>query len=72
MKKLILLAILATTTTLQLFAQAKKVTDKDVKKLYSMMQGFYSSEAQSIADTSYFNILLKMKPMWQKANIGCM
>jgi CpeT/CpcT family (DUF1001) len=63
MKKIILLvAIIISTTTL--FAQHKKVTDKDVAKLYQMMQGFYSSEAQSIADTSYFNILLKMKPMW--------
>jgi CpeT protein len=63
MKKIILLAIVILRCT-TLFAQYKKVSEKDVQRLYKMMQGNYSSEAQSIADTSYFNILLKMKPMW--------
>ncbi len=64
MKKILSIAILFILSTSTNFAKAKKVSDKDVKKLYSMMQGFYSSVAQSKADTSYFNILLKMKPMW--------
>jgi CpeT protein len=63
MTRIIVLIVLSIFTT-TLFAQHKKVTDKDVAKLYKMMQGFYSSEAQSKEDTSYFNILLKMKPMW--------
>jgi CpeT protein len=61
MKRSIVLLLLVISSNM-LFA--KKLTDKDVKKLYKMMAGFYSSEKQSISDTDYFHIKLKMKPMW--------
>jgi CpeT protein len=47
------------------FAQAKKVTDKDVDALYELMTGSYSSEAQSKADSSYFDIRLQIVPCWK-------
>jgi CpeT protein len=36
-----------------------------LNELVSMMQGQYSSEKQSIRDTSYFNISLRMVPIWK-------
>lgn len=35
-----------------------------LKSLYRMMQGRYNSEAQSKADTDFFNISLRMLPIW--------
>ena len=39
---------------------------KELKELVSIMQGHYSSERQSINDTSYFNISLRMTPIWKE------
>ncbi len=64
MKQIVLLFI-AIILTVTVTAQAKKVTDKDVKHLYKIMAGHYSSLEQSKADSSYFNILLKMAPCWK-------
>lgn len=36
-----------------------------MKELVNIMQGSYSSEKQSIADTTYFNISLRMIPIWK-------
>lgn len=36
--------------------------------LYLCMQGEYSSEAQSKNDSDYFNISLRMVPIWKKEN----
>ncbi len=44
------------------------VSQKDsseLKELVSIMQGQYSSEAHSKRDTSYFNISLRMVPIWK-------
>jgi len=41
-----------------------QINERDVKKLYQIMQGFYSSEIQSMEDSSYYDIRLKMVPMW--------
>jgi CpeT protein len=35
-----------------------------LKTLYKIMQGSFSSEAQSKTDTSYFDIRLQIVPMW--------
>ena len=37
----------------------------NLNELVEIMQGSYSSEKQSIIDTSYFNISLKMIPIWK-------
>lgn len=36
----------------------------DLKQLFQLMQGHYSSEKQSISDKEFFNISLKMVPIW--------
>jgi hypothetical protein len=43
----------------------ESISEHDVKRLYKQMQGFYSSYEQSAEDSSYFDIHLKMVPMWQ-------
>ncbi len=49
-----------------LSSQAQEIVNQnDLKRLYNLMKGFYSSEAQSIADSAFFDIRLKMVPMWQ-------
>ena len=37
----------------------------NLKELVALMQGTYSSEKQSVADTSYYNISLRMVPIWK-------
>jgi CpeT protein len=47
---------------------AKNGVDKSeasLNELVTIMQGSYSSEAQSKRDTSYFNISLRMVPIWK-------
>lgn len=44
--------------------QEKKATD--LEYLVAIMQGTYSSEKQSIEDKEYFNISLRMTPIWKK------
>lgn len=38
---------------------------KEMKELISIMQGSYTSEKQSRMDTTYFNISLRMVPIWK-------
>jgi hypothetical protein len=45
-------------------SQEKKATD--LEYLVSIMQGTYSSEKQSMDDKEYFNISLRMTPIWKK------
>jgi CpeT protein len=59
------LAIIFCFCTLAVSAKKKtKISEKDLPKIYATMQGFYSSTAQSKADTSYFDIRLKMVPIF--------
>jgi CpeT protein len=37
----------------------------NLNELITIMQGNYSSEKQSVKDTSYFNISLRMVPIWK-------
>jgi hypothetical protein len=41
-----------------------KTVDVELEQLVSLMSGKFSSELQSITDTSYFNISLIMIPIW--------
>ena len=44
-------------------------TDGGLQELVNIMQGHYTSEQQSVRDTTYFNISLRMTPIWkQKGN----
>ncbi|WP_297514422.1 chromophore lyase CpcT/CpeT [Flavobacterium sp.] len=47
-------------------AQSPKNTDSSVmKELVTIMQGHYSSEKQASQDKDYFNISLRMTPIWK-------
>ena len=41
-------------------------TDSELETLFSLMQGSFNSERQSLADTTYFNISLHMYPIWEE------
>ena len=60
---LLILGILFFSPTTQ--AQ-NKVTEKNLKVLYSFMCGAFSSEAQSKQDSAFFDIRLHMKPIWKE------
>ncbi|MDI1256152.1 MAG: chromophore lyase CpcT/CpeT [Flavobacterium sp.] len=64
MKKIVfLIAIFAAITA---NGQTRNFKNKAyLDELVTIMQGSYSSEKQAVADTSYFNISLKMVPIWK-------
>ena len=67
MKKLFLLVLLS-VFIIGCNCSKSSVSQKDsseLKELVSIMQGQYSSEAHSKRDTSYFNISLRMVPIWK-------
>lgn len=45
---------------------AKVAKQNELQQLMNFMQGTYSSEKQSIEDKEYFNISLRMIPIWEK------
>jgi hypothetical protein len=51
-------------------AQNQKLSRNDLKQLVIRMSGEFSSEQQSIEDSSYFHIKLRMKPIWKKEKDG--
>ncbi|CAM3326589.1 DUF1001 domain-containing protein [Flavobacterium longum] len=62
MKKYLFLLLL---TACSLTAQSKQ-SSKSLDALQQLMQGHYSSEAQSKADSAnYYNISLRMTPIWK-------
>jgi CpeT protein len=68
MKKTIIL--LLTLTTLFFSCNSTKTISNtgdssELKELLTIMQGQYSSEAHSKRDTTYFNISLRMVPIWK-------
>jgi CpeT protein len=66
MKKNIFLLVLISFSTFITNAQSKKNNKESyLKELVTIMQGHYSSEKQSVVDTSYFNISLRMVPIWK-------
>lgn len=66
MKKNIFLLILVFFSAFIGNAQSKKKSSENyLNELVTIMQGHYSSEKQSVADTTYFNISLRMVPIWK-------
>ena len=65
MKKIILSLCLVLVILSCKSGQNKVESDAHLKELTTIMQGSYSSEKQSIADTTYFNISLHMVPIWK-------
>lgn len=54
----------------QSFAQNSKLKKRDLKDLYGIMNGVFSSEAQSLEDEEFFHISLVMLPIWTEATDG--
>ncbi len=50
--------------------EVSTVDETSVEELASMMEGSFSSEEQSAADTSYLNIKLHMKRIWRERDDG--
>ncbi len=44
--------------------------EKDLMRLKDMMTGSFSSQAQSLADSAFFDIRLEMVPIWQDREDG--
>ena len=63
MKKIIF--ILGITVTILSCKSGQTANESNLNELVTIMQGAYSSEAQSVADTSYYNISLRMVPIWK-------
>lgn len=66
MKKIVVIVVFS--ITLISCTSSKSKSDKingNLNELVNIMQGQYSSEAQSKRDTSYFNISLRMIPIWK-------
>jgi CpeT protein len=64
MKQVLVLLMLLSFT--QIKAQ-NKIKEADLRNLYNLMIGSFSSENQSKDDSSYFDIRLKMVPMWSES-----
>ncbi len=65
------------TATLLLFLMGAGIlqaqltgTDRELLELRERMSGFFTSEQQSLADSSYYNIHLHMKPKWTERTDG--
>jgi hypothetical protein len=63
MKKIILLSIF--TFLMVSFKSGKIQKSTDLELLVASMQGTYTSEKQAIEDKEYFNISLRMIPIWK-------
>ena len=51
-------------------SQSLPVTQKNLKKLASVMAGEFDSNDQADADKSYYHIVLRMKPVWPDRTDG--
>lgn len=61
--KQVFLLISSILILLSSFSQSQKVKQKDLKKLFKIMAGEFSSEQQSKDDSAFFHIKLRMKPI---------
>lgn len=64
-KTLFLLAGITLLISCQSAQNQSSKNSKELQELVTVMQGHYSSEKQSIADKDYFNISLRMTPIWK-------
>jgi len=65
MKKMLFVLIVVAMASCKSGQTSISKSDAHFKELIAIMQGTYSSEKQSIADTTYFNISLRMVPIWK-------
>lgn len=62
---LLLLTVICLSSCKNEPKEVKAKEDIELKELYGLMQGSFNSEAQSVADSTYFNISLHMYPIWE-------
>jgi CpeT protein len=62
---LLIFSIIGCKTANNTNKESSRNSDNALSELVSIMQGEYSSEKQSQIDTTYFNISLKMTPIWK-------
>ncbi|WP_412984075.1 chromophore lyase CpcT/CpeT [Pontimicrobium sp. IMCC45349] len=62
---LLLLTVICLSSCKNESKEIKAKEDIELKELYGLMQGSFNSEAQSVADSTYFNISLHMYPIWE-------
>lgn len=65
MKKIIFFLCVAVSMMACKSNQIAGSNQSNLEELVTIMQGTYSSEKQSVADTSYYNISLRMVPIWK-------
>ncbi len=70
LKNLLLSSILLIFSVNVSVSQSLKLKKNDLKKLASIMAGSYSSEKQSIEDSSFFDIRLRMTPILKNSKDG--
>ena len=70
MKKIIivtaLFVLLLSCKTTQNSTKILNKNSKEIIELITIMQGYYSSQKQALNDTNYFNISLRMTPIWKE------
>lgn len=69
MNRIIIIIAAVFSFSLNTVAQ-QKLKNKDLKNLYQRMEGAFSSQQQSKEDSSYFDIRLHMKRIWEKRKDG--
>lgn len=62
MKKLL---VLFSLTILFLGCKSQQTKNSEIDVLFNVMKGYYTSEKQSVADADYYNISLRMTPIWK-------
>ncbi|QYJ67635.1 chromophore lyase CpcT/CpeT [Flavobacterium litorale] len=65
MKKIYFTLLIGLTVFSGIAQNTSNKNEKHLKELLTIMQGNYTSEKQSVADTTYYNISLRMVPIWE-------
>ncbi|MCW3127678.1 MAG: hypothetical protein JWO03_3336 [Bacteroidetes bacterium] len=63
-KKFIMICLIAVGIG-SLPADAQKMTQKDLEEVFTLMSGSFTNQMQAKSDTSFFDIRLHAKQMWQ-------
>jgi len=64
-KTLLLFAVIALLISCKPAQNSSSKNSEALNELVSIMQGHYSSEKQSLEDKDYYNISLRMTPIWK-------
>ena len=65
MKKILLILLLSASVGCKSTLKSSDKINGNLNELVTIMQGYYSSEKQSLEDKAYYNISLRMTPIWK-------